>query len=716
MTKPANHIFEFGPFRLETAERLLLRAGARISLTPKAFETLLVLVQNSGRLVEKDDLMKQVWPDTIVEEANLARNVWTLRKALGDGNGADTYIETIPKVGYRFVARVTELPYVENGRGSHAPAEKPTVNDAQEDTPRPLPLPTPSEVNRRPWVLVVLVAVAMASVVLVGFWRARALTTKGEDGLTFLTDGSHDDVAAYWAGRGQIYFSRSLANHRTETWTMNADGTNQRRANTAIKSLLTGRWSPDGKKVVFRKDDGAQTIYLADADGANEIALRFAPGNLDWSPDGSQFVYQARTSPEASEVFLYTVATGESVSLTPGIPSADPSFSNDGTRIAFTSWRDGNPEIYVMDLGGSHIRRVTNHPAFDNYPVFSPDGTQMAFQSNREDERVEIYLQNLNDETPPKRLTHSSGRTGLMPKCWSPDGTHMLVYTNPADKDRIEVISVQPLPASLLLGDDAADLNFPRVSRDGTTLLYEARLADRSLELRTTEIAPRRTRVLFKTEPGYPIQFHLTPAWSPDNSLIAFSSRADGNSEIFTVKSDGTGLRNVTNNPLLDSSPVFSSDGTAIVFARDTYGRAQLFRMDVNGGGQRRIMDKEGYEMNPAVSPDGVHLAFAGDRAGRGLDILLLNLAAPGDEKLLAARQSHDSSPVFSPDGKSVAFISTSDGHPEIYFTNADGTGLVRVTHSTDEKAGPQFSADGRHIVFSSNRGGRFALYQIDAR
>ena len=717
MTKLANHIFEFGPFRLETAERLLLRSGARIPVTPKAFETLLVLVQNSGRLVEKDDLMKQVWPDAIVEEANLARNIWTLRKALGDGNGAGTYIETIPKVGYRFVAPVIELPFLENGRGVHGPAEKPTVKEEKEEGNEPPPLAaTRSEGSNRPWVLAVIVTMALALVLLFGFWRSRTPPAKAEASLIFLTDGSHDDTGAYWIGSGQVYFSRSLANHRTETWTMNADGTNQRRANAAVKNLLIGRWSPDGKKVVFRKDDGAQDLYLADADGANEIALRFAPGNLDWSPDSSQFVYQARTSPEVSEVFLYTVATGESVSLTPGIASADPSFSSDGTQIAFTSWRDGNAEIYVMRSDGSNVRRLTNHPAFDNYPVFSPDGTQVAFQSNREDERVEIYLQNLNDETPPKRLTHSSGHAGLMPKCWSTDGTRMLVYTNPSDHDRIEVISVQPAPARLLLGDDATDLNFPRVSRDGKSLLYEARLADRSLELRMTDVEQRRTRVLYKTEPGYPIEFHLTPAWSLDNSLIAFSSRANGNSEIFTIKPDGSGLRNLTNNPLIDSSPAFSSDGMAIVFARDGYGQARLFRMDLNGAGQRRITEKEGYEMNPSVSPDGVHLAFAGDRASRGLDILLLSLTAPGDEKPLAARRSQDSSPAFSPDGKSVAFIATSDGHPEIYFINADGTGLVRVTHSTDEKSGPQFSADGRRIVFSSNRGGRFALYQIDAR
>ena len=115
MSKPPHHIYEFGQFRLETAERLLVRGGKPVSLTPKAFETLLALVQRSGRLVEKDDLLKQVWPDVIVEEANLARNVWALRKALGDGNGEPRYIETIPKVGYRFVATVIELPVEGDG-------------------------------------------------------------------------------------------------------------------------------------------------------------------------------------------------------------------------------------------------------------------------------------------------------------------------------------------------------------------------------------------------------------------------------------------------------------------------------------------------------------------------------------------------------------------------------------------------------------------------
>jgi DNA-binding winged helix-turn-helix (wHTH) protein/TolB-like protein len=100
--------YNFGPYRLDTAERVLTRAGSPLSLTPKAFDTLLALVENNGRILEKDALMKRVWPDAFVEEANLAVNISSLRKALGEKQGGGQYIETIPRRGYRFMAEVRE--------------------------------------------------------------------------------------------------------------------------------------------------------------------------------------------------------------------------------------------------------------------------------------------------------------------------------------------------------------------------------------------------------------------------------------------------------------------------------------------------------------------------------------------------------------------------------------------------------------------------------
>ena len=100
--------YEFGAFQLIPAEHQLLHQGVPVPLPPKAFETLVVLVEKSGHLVEKEELMRTLWPDSFVEEANLTHHIWTLRKALGEGENGTRYIETVPRRGYRFVADVRQ--------------------------------------------------------------------------------------------------------------------------------------------------------------------------------------------------------------------------------------------------------------------------------------------------------------------------------------------------------------------------------------------------------------------------------------------------------------------------------------------------------------------------------------------------------------------------------------------------------------------------------
>ncbi|HEX8145171.1 MAG TPA: winged helix-turn-helix domain-containing protein [Pyrinomonadaceae bacterium] len=109
MNRHVKHYFEFGPFRLDPAECLLLREGQPVPLTKKAFETLLVLIQYSGYMLEKEELIRMVWQDRFIEEATLAQNIFTLRKALGEDHHERQYIETVPKRGYRFIAKVKEV-------------------------------------------------------------------------------------------------------------------------------------------------------------------------------------------------------------------------------------------------------------------------------------------------------------------------------------------------------------------------------------------------------------------------------------------------------------------------------------------------------------------------------------------------------------------------------------------------------------------------------
>ena len=120
--------FEFGPFRIDASERQLLRDGEVVPLTPKVFDVLLALVQNSGHILSKDEVMKIVWPDTSVAEGNLARNISTLRSALGERPRESQFIETIPWRGYRFMAAVRKIHDQERRRPIDSIAVLPFVN------------------------------------------------------------------------------------------------------------------------------------------------------------------------------------------------------------------------------------------------------------------------------------------------------------------------------------------------------------------------------------------------------------------------------------------------------------------------------------------------------------------------------------------------------------------------------------------------------------
>src|SRR5258708_3659660 len=109
MLNKKGRLFLFGPFFLNTAERTFRKDSELIQLTPKVFDLLTVMVENPGRLLEKDSLLKELWPETFVEEANLSVNVSTLRRALGESPLEVRYIETVPKRGYRFIAEVREI-------------------------------------------------------------------------------------------------------------------------------------------------------------------------------------------------------------------------------------------------------------------------------------------------------------------------------------------------------------------------------------------------------------------------------------------------------------------------------------------------------------------------------------------------------------------------------------------------------------------------------
>src|SRR5262245_25838480 len=131
MRSESDGVYAFGEFHLDVSERLLTRHDATVSLPPKAVDLLVLLLKNRGHLVTKEELMRQLWPDTFVEEANLSVNVSVLRRALTDGKDGQRFIETVPRRGYRFVAPVQLRS---SGNIEEFPASRSGVYDTKPST------------------------------------------------------------------------------------------------------------------------------------------------------------------------------------------------------------------------------------------------------------------------------------------------------------------------------------------------------------------------------------------------------------------------------------------------------------------------------------------------------------------------------------------------------------------------------------------------------
>ena len=182
MNEQETYVYEFGSYRLDPQERLLWRAGTMVWLTPKAFDTLWALVEQSGHVMSKDDLMKRIWPTSFVEEANLAQNISTLRKALGESTDGLKFIETLPKRGYRFILPVRKVR-LEPDAEAFAPTIKATLPIRRSDSINPAPPIPIAEAKISPFTKrwqPILAALAVLAVIALGaaFWLSRLRANK----------------------------------------------------------------------------------------------------------------------------------------------------------------------------------------------------------------------------------------------------------------------------------------------------------------------------------------------------------------------------------------------------------------------------------------------------------------------------------------------------------------------------------------------------------
>ena len=320
---------------------------------------------------------------------------------------------------------------------------------------------------------------------------------------------------------------------------------------------------------------------------------------------------------------------------------SSPSWSPDGRHIAFTSQRYGNREIHVMDSDGSNPRRLIN----GNSPSWSPDGRHIAFESS-----LGIHVMG-SDGSNPRRLTDSPAYD-YQPS-WSPDGQHIAFESN----------------------------------RDGNREIYV---------MDSDGSNPRRLT-------HHPDQ-DSSPSWSPDGRHIAFESSLG----IHVMGSDGSNPRRLTDSPAYDYQPSWSPDGQHIAFESNRDGNREIYVMDSDGSNPRRLTHHPDQDSSPSWSPDGRHIAF---ESSLGIHVMGSDGSNP---RRLTYRPDQDSSPSWSPDGQHIAFLSSRDGNREIYVMGSDRSNPRRLTYHPDQDSSPSWSPDGRHIAFLSSRDGNREIYAME--
>lgn len=610
MNQPAKHFYEFGPYRLETGERILLRDGRIVALTPKLFDTLLVLVESGGRILDKEDLLKLVWPDTFVEEVSLAKKVSILRKVLGE-DVEHHYIETIPRRGYRFVAEVREVcedapvqPIHSNGQngvavpvvaqnGQTAISETPPTPVFAETVPVTLPKPNRSRSLTR-WfaMLAGLLLLGFLAVLVVRRYEIGSATTTPKS----LPPLNAVPLTSYQGSETQTAFSPD-GNQIAFVWTgpqgdkpnlyakLIGVETPLRLTNTAAADTYPA-WSPDSRHIAFiRQSASGDGIYLIPAIGGVERKLADvfpsqlpSDGNSPYfSPDGKSLAIPDKASAtEPLSIFRLAIETGEKRRLTspPAGAVGDhyPAFSPDGKMLAFvreTRWSIA--DIYVMELPSGEAKRLT----FDDLPIVG-----LAWTADS------------------RELLFTSRRGGSTRHLWR-------VAVNGGDPERIETV-----------GNDVIS---PAISLRGNRLAYTQALDDINIwriELNAAGHAKSQTSLIASTF------WDHGPDFSPDGQKIAFASGRSGSAGIWVCNSDGSSPRLLhACGPHVTGTPRWSPDGHWIVFDSRSCvpgmaGNPDVYLVSADGGQPRRLTTDEAEDVVPSWSHDGQWIYFASTRSG----------------------------------------------------------------------------------------------------
>jgi serine/threonine-protein kinase len=695
MQKESNNSLHFGPFRLDLGRRTLTRDHEMIPLSPKAFDLLLVLLENSDRVVHKDELMKALWPNTFVEESNLTQHIFQLRKALGRDGKDRQYIVTLPGRGYRFVERVQEIGADASG----------TNCDAEDHSSHPVMTESsPSAVSPGN-----------------GQAQTKNAWTSGQPARVLPRAVPSLKLILWWAIPGLVIVILAIA--------------------LAFMRQPTPRTPQSLVRVSL---DLPEFVRIQEGKSGNDIALP----SVVMSPDGTRIVYTGLGPDNILRLYTRTLDQEQSLPM-PGTEDAyGPFFSPDGRNVAF--FADGKLKKTSVTQGGATI--LCDAPKGNGgswgdggYIAMSPDLTSplsLVSSSTGETRQItelkaeardlaQLWPQvlpgakavlftalstagNWSDTTIEAQSLRTRERKTLVRQAsfgrYAPSG-HLIflrgstVYAAPMDLERLSLTGPAiPIVQQVAISpfSYSPQLDF---SASGTLVYVRARVAKQELIWldATGQVRPLRP-LAAEYNPGVRI--------SPDGKRIALSLVGDDNVDVWVYDWGRDAMIRLTTNAFA-WFPAWTPDGNHIAFTSGKDGGApNVYYTRSDGTGEIVRLTHSEYRQIPfSFSPDGKRLAFVQFGPQTKADIWILPLDGarsdhpkPDEPQPFLVTSADERIPMISPDGHWLAYQSDESGPTEVWVRPFPGPGS-KWQISMEGGDRPVWSRRGPTLFYRSTQG-----------
>jgi eukaryotic-like serine/threonine-protein kinase len=639
---------DFGPFRLDLRTNRLLSEGLPLQVPPKAVETLKVLVERHGEVVEKDELLRLVWPDAVVEESNLSQQIFTLRRLFRDDPERPRFIATVPRRGYRFVADV------KTGDGAPPASPAPPVAAPADGAPESL-----HRSGRFPRLLA---------------WRRHAAWA----------------VALLVTIMLQWLIARYLASEPTGMAVQFELGWPP--GTVGMTTVGSPAVAPDGRTIaiVATRAGGASQIWLRRLDRAVVEPLRGSDGALSafWSPDATQIAFFA-----SGKLFILPSLGGVPRELCDAIDPRGGTWGVDGS-IVFAP--DSRSPLYRIAAVGGPLRALTSlHAArrdvSHRWPQFLPGTDRLLFQVWSGDTTTQgVFVVSVRGGSERRVLADASPAALIGGDLLLNRRESLIAVPFDASSARVTgepTVIASPVPR--YPNDDS-----PFSAAGGTIVFARGRFESRLVWL---DAGGRQFEI------GRPGQYG-DPSISPDGHRVAYQwrDRANGNENMDIWVADaarGTRTR-VTFDPSVDVLPVWSPDGRQLAFRSNRSGTSDLYRKSIDADvPETRLLASELRKDPTDWSPDGRAILFTQFNSRTDADIWQVAADGSAPPHVVIAGPGVQWGGRFSPDGRYVAYVSNESGRFDVIVQSL-GPDRRRWLISVAGGSEPSWRHDGQQLLY----------------